>query len=921
MNISKIVAAGLLASASVIAFPVAAKPATPVSASADPLAGLAIDVPAKKFVLKNGLTLIVHEDKSAPLVALNIWYHVGSKNEPKGRSGFAHLFEHLMFNGSENYNDDYFKATQTLGASDQNGTTNVDRTNYYQTVPKEALDSLLWLESDRMGHLLGAIDQAKLDEQRAVVKNEKRQGENSSPYSKAQDLIIAGTTSSEHPYGHSVIGSMDDLDAASLDDVKQWFRDYYGPSNAVLVLSGDITPEEALAKVEKYFGDIEPGVPVSQPTSYVVKRTGTVRETAYVRAAQPLFIRVWNTPDYASADTDYLQFLAQTFAGSRTSPLVKRLVIDEQLATSAGASVDNREIGGQFSIEVMAKPGVDLAKIEKIVDEELKKILVAGPSLAEMRKVRTSNIAGLVRGYEGIASKAALLAESETYLGEPDAWKLGWDRFKAATPADLQGAAKRWLTDGDYVLHMLPFGQLSASATGADRTKMPEPGAAVPAVFPALERGELSNGLKIVVARRTGVPVVNMSLLVNTGIATDWQNETHGTGAFAAALMDEGTKTRTGDQLSDQLGAIGASVGSGGGGENSVVSLSAIKPTLREALAIYADVVLNPAYRVVDVDRAKASSLAALTSAKQDGAKAAARLSGSLLYGKDSPYGGLQTEADIAAIAPAKLSAFHDRWFKPNNATLVVSGDTSLAEIKPLVEAAFGKWQRGAVPERIVPLAQNAPKPVIYLVDKPGAQQSSISASVIAPRRVEGDNAARGVFSTAVGGSFTSRINMKLREEKGWAYGASAGVSGGRGSRIYSARASVQSDKTAESMTEIANLLKGVTTDKKLTAAELADAKGNMTLGLSSDWSKTSGVAGAVIDQLSYDLPEDYYARYPQAVAGVTLDAANAAGAELLSGKALTWIVAGDLSKIEASIRALKLGEVRVIDADGNLLR
>lgn len=921
MTLKTILAAGLLASSALIAYPAPAKPTVAGTAAADPLAGLSIDVPAKKFVLKNGLTLIVHEDKSAPLVALNIWYHVGSKNEPKGRSGFAHFFEHLMFNGSENYNDDYFKATQKLGASDQNGTTNVDRTNYYQTVPKEALDSLLWLESDRMGHLLGAIDQAKLDEQRAVVKNEKRQGENSSPYSKAQDLIIAGTTPSEHPYGHSVIGSMDDLDAASLDDVKQWFRDYYGPSNAVLVLSGDITGEEALAKVEKYFGDIDPGVPVSQPTSYVVKKTGTIRETAYVHAAQPLFVRVWNTPDYKSADTDYLQFLAQVFAGSRTSPLVKRLVIDEQLATSASASVDNREIGGQFSIDVMAKPGVDLAKIEKIVDEELKKIIAAGPSFAEMRKVRTANIAGMVRSYEGIASKAALLAESETYLGEPDAWKLGWNRFTGATPADLQGAAKRWLTDGDYVLHMVPFGQLSAAATGADRTRMPEPGAAVPAVFPAVERGELANGLKIVVARRTGVPVVNMSMLVNTGIAADWQSETRGVGSFAAGLMDEGTKTRTGDQLSDQLGAIGASVGSGGGGESSVVSLSAIKPTLREALAIYADVVLNPAYRIADVERSKATSLAGLAAAKQDGAKAASRLAPSLLYGAASPYGRLQTEADIAAIEPAKLSAFHDRWFKPNNATIVVSGDTSLAEIRPLVEAAFGKWQRGAVPERIVPMTQNAAKPVIYLVDKPGAPQSSITASVIAGRRVEGDNPARAVFVTAIGGGFTSRINMKLREEKGWAYGASAGVTGGRGSRIYSARASVQSDKTADSMTEIANLLKGAVGDRKLTAAEIADAKGNLTLGLSSDWSKSSGVAGAVIDQLSYDLPDDYYATYPKAVTAVTLDAANAAGADLLAGKALTWIVAGDLSKIEAGIRALNLGEVRVIDADGKLLR
>jgi len=918
MKFSKTLAAGLLASASIIAGPSLAKPAS--VAAADPLAGLNVDVPAKKFVLKNGLTLIVHEDKSAPLVAVNIWYHVGSKNEPRGKSGFAHLFEHLMFNGSEHFDDDYFKATEKLGASDQNGTTNPDRTNYYQTVPKEALDSILWLESDRMGHLLGAIDQAKLDEQRAVVKNEKRQGENN-PYSKAQDLIIAGTSNPGHPYDHSTIGSMDDLDAASLEDVKQWFRDYYGPSNAVLVLSGDITPEEALAKVETYFGDIAPGSPVSQPKSWVAKKSGTIRETAYVRAAQPVFVRVWNISDYASADTDYLQFLAQTIAGSRTSPLVKRLVIDEQLATSAEASVDNREIGGQFAIEVAAKPGVDLARVEKIVDEELKKVIASGPSASEMAKVRTQNIAGLVRSYEGIAAKAALLAESQTYLGSPDGWKLGWDRFRAATRADLQGAAKRWLTDGDYVLHMVPFGQLSSASAGADRSKMPEPGAAVPAVFPAIERAELSNGLKLVVARRTGVPVVNMSLLVNTGMAADWKTETPGAGAFAAGLMDEGTKTRTGEQLSDQLGALGASVSSGGGGENSVVSLSALKPTLARALDIYADVVLNPAYRLEDVERTKANSLAGLEAAKQDGATAASRLAPSLIYGAASPYGVLQTEADIRAIDPAKLSAFHDRWFKPNNATLVVSGDTSLAEIRPMVEAAFGKWARGSVPERIVPLTPPATKPVVYLIDKPGAPQSVITASVIAPRRVEGDNASRGAFISAIGGSFTSRINMKLREEKGWAYGASAGIAGGRGSRIYSAKASVQADKTSESMTEIAALLKSATTDRKLTAAELADAKGNMSLGLSSDWSKTAGIAAAVIDQISYDLPEDYYATYPQAIAAVTLASANAAGDSILSGKPLTWIVAGDLSKIEAPIRALNLGEVRVIDAEGNMLR
>ncbi len=568
--------------------------------------------------------------------------------------------------------------------------------------------------------------------------------------------------------------------------------------------------------------------------------------------------------------------------------------------------------------------GVDLAKIERIVDEELKKLIANGPSVIEMNKARTQSVVGFVRSLEaigGFSGKTNLLAESETFLGEPDAWKVAWNRYRNATPADLQGAAKRWLSDGDYILHMVPYGKLSASSEGADRSKMPEPGAAVPAVFPSLERAELANGLKLVVARRPGVPVVNMSMLVNTGIAADWASETAGGGAFSAGLMDEGTKTRTGEQLSDQLGALGASVSSGGGGENSVVSLSAVKPTLREALDIYADVVLNPAYRAADVERSKANALAGLEASKQDGAKAAARLSPTLLYGANSPYGRLTGERDIAALDPAKLAAFHARWFKPNNATLVVSGDTSLAEVRPLVEAAFGKWLRGNVPERIVPVTANAAKTVVYLIDKPGAPQSVITASVTAPRRVEGDNAARGVFVSAIGGSFTSRINMKLREEKGWAYGASAGVSGGRGSRLYTASASVQADKTSESMTEIGALLRGATSDRKLTAKELADAQGNLSLGLSSSWSKSAGIANAVIDQISYDLPEDYYAKYPQAIAGVTLDAANAAGAELLSGKALTWIVAGDLSKIEAGIRALNLGEVRVIDADANLLR
>ena len=386
-------------------------------------------------------------------------------------------------------------------------------------------------------------------------------------------------------------------------------------------------------------------------------------------------------------------------------------------------------------------------------------------------------------------------------------------------------------------------------------------------------------------------------------------------------LLDEGTKTRTGEQLVEALGALGATLGTGGGGETSSVSLSALKPALRQSLALYADVVMNPAFAQKDVDRLKAQTIAGIAAQKQDPGAAAGRVLPKLVFGADSAYGRIATPASIQSIGRTEVSAFHDRWFHPNNATLIVAGDTSLAEIRPLVEAAFAGWKPAPVPEIIAPRVALADKPVIYLVDKPGAPQSVIQAALIAPPRSEGDEIARDALNTAFGGSFTSRLNMKLREEKGWAYGAHSRIGGGRGSRMFTAGASVQSDKTAESMTEMAALLSGVVADRKIEAKELADAKDNMSLGLSSDWSTSDGIASYLVDQSTNRLPDDYYARYPEAITAETLDAVNAAGGALVANRAITWVVVGDRAKIEDKIRALNLGELRVIDADGNPVR
>src|SRR6266581_3693945 len=487
----------------------------------------AITIPYQRFALKNGLTLLVHEDHKAPIVAVNIWYHVGSKNEKPGRTGFAHLFEHLMFNGSEHFNDDYFQPFERIGATDQNGTTNNDRTNYFENVPTSALDVALWMESDRMGHLLGVIDTAKVNEQRGVVQNEKRQGENQ-PYGKVNLLMAEGAFPPGHPYSWTVIGSMEDLNAASVEDVKNWFRTYYGPNNAVIVLAGDITPETARQKVEQYFGDIPATPPIAKQDVWIAKRTGSHREIMQDRVPQ--------------------------------ARIYKQCVYDEQIATDVVAYVDLREIAGQLVIRATAKPGGDLARVERAIDEELARFIQTGPTPSELRRVKTQSRANFIRGIErigGFGGKSDVLAMNEVYAGNADHYQARRQRIATATAADLRSAAARWLSDGDFVVEVHPYPSYDVVASGADRSKLPAAGTPPDARFPAIARATLPNGLKIMLAERHSIPQVNMTLLVDAGYAAD-QFATPGTASLTLDMLDEGTKTRTALQISDTLSQLGA---------------------------------------------------------------------------------------------------------------------------------------------------------------------------------------------------------------------------------------------------------------------------------------------------------------------------------------------------------------------------
>ena len=447
-----------------------------------------IDIPFQTFVLKNGLRLIVHEDHKAPIVAVNVWYHVGSKNEKPGRTGFAHLFEHLMFNGSENYKGEFFTPFQQAGATDQNGTTNEDRTNYFENVPRNALDLALWMESDRMGHLLGAIDQAKLDEQRGVVQNEKREGENE-PYGTVWEFLTPRLFPPNHPYSWTTIGSMEDLNAAKLDDVKEWFQTYYGPANAVLVIAGDVDPKTAREKAEHYFGDIPSGPPVGRQGAWVARRTGSQRGVLQDRVPQARLYKVWNVPGWGTAESEFLNLVAQVLSEGKTSRLYRRLVYDEQIATGVAASLEAREIGGLFVIQATARPGDDLAKVERAVNEELARFLRTGPTPAELARAKTDYQAGFVRGIErigGFGGKSDVLAQGAVFAGRADFYRTRLERVASATPADLLRTARQWLGDGDYTLEVRPFPGYQTASTGADRSKLPEPGALPDAKFPAL---------------------------------------------------------------------------------------------------------------------------------------------------------------------------------------------------------------------------------------------------------------------------------------------------------------------------------------------------------------------------------------------------------------------------------------------------
>lgn len=917
----------------------------PYSAAAT--AGSSVDIPYEEFTLPNGLRVIVHTDRKAPIVAVNIWYHVGSKNEPAGRSGFAHLFEHLMFNGSENAPGEFFEPFELVGATDMNGTTWYDRTNYFQNVPTTALDMALWMESDRMGHLLGAIDQKVLDEQRGVVQNEKRQSENE-PYGLVDDELYRIMYSKTHPYHHSTIGSMADLNAASLDDVKAWFRTWYGPNNAVLVLAGDIDVNTAKEKVARYFGDIPATPTMAQPKTDVASRAKSTRSTMQDKVPQARIYRTWNVAEYGQADVERLQLFAQVLGGSKSSRLDKRLLFDDKLVDNISASVTPFELSSQFLITADVKQGVDPSKVEAAIDEELRKLMAEGPTAAEHTQASTLFKAGFVRGIErigGFGGKADTLAECTVYTGNPGCFRDGLKTIETASIQDVQVAGRKWLGQGSHTLVVVPGtrsaiaeepavtpaplalppvdGKYKTLASDVDRSKGVPLTTTFPDLkFPALQRATLSNGTQLILAERHDVPVVQLRYLFNGGFSSD-NGRKLGTSSFAMGMLDEGAGDLDALAFANRAESLGANLSTSAALDGGTAALSALKEKLEPSLALYAQMLRKPSFDQKEIDRVRATWIAGIAQEKARPNSAALRVLPPLLYGEGHPYAipfsGSGTEASIASLTRDDLVGFYHDWVRPQGATLVVVGDTTLSEIVPLLEKHFGDWKgvnKGLTPRTVTNVARPA-QPRVYLVDQPGAIQANIFAGQVVPSTMDAGAVKFDIANAVLGGEFSSRLNMNLREDKHWSYGAFSFTSNALGQRPWMAFAPVQIDKTAESLQELQREISDYASGKVAPKAEeVAKIQATEIRGLPGSYESAAAVLSTISSIVRYDRPDDYVFKRKAEIEAMTPEQV-AKAAKTIDPNALTWVVIGDLTKIKSKIEALNIGPITVLDNNG----
>jgi zinc protease len=899
-------------------------------------------IPFEKITLRNGLDVILSPKRGLPMVAVNVWYHVGPAFEAKGRTGFAHLFEHMMFQSSLHVPEDsHFKLLEAAGASDINGTTDFDRTNYFQTVPSNQLELALWLESDRMGYLLEKVTQASLSNQQDVVRNERRQSYENQPYGLADEAAVQILFPKDHPYYGNVIGSHEDIQAVKLEDVHAFFRQYYAPNNASLAIVGDFDPVKTRELVKKYFESFKRGPTVPPITATTPKITSERRQTVQVRAQLPRVTMAWITPAiYKPGDAD-AGVAAQVLGGGRSSRLYKKLVYDTQIAQNVVAQQYSLMLGSMFQIEATARPGHTAEELEKAIDEELAAFRANPPSAAELERARntieTNIIGGLERlgGFGGIADR---LNSYNHYLREPGYLADDIRRYRAVTPASVLAFAKAnlapnargevYAVPGTPAAPSGPPPPPAASTAGAQapgpsinadepwRNTRPAAGPATPLQLTTPVSEPLRNGLTLILSEKHEVPIVAASLVFRGGSDSN-PLDTPGLANFAAAMLDEGTATRNALGIADQLAQLGASLGTGSSMDSMNVSARSLAKNFPATLDILADVALHPAFPADEIERQRASRLAQLVQQRDNPGQLVAAITMNALYGPRHPYGfsEIGTEASVKAITRGDMQAFWKARFVPTNAALVVAGDITMAELRALAEKAFGSWERGEATRALIGAPMTTPARVV-IVDKPGSPQTQLRVAGIGAERSSPDFRPLQVMNMALGGLFSSRINMNLREAHGYTYGASSQFTFRRAPGPFQVGTGVRTDVTAPAVAEIFKEIRGMV-DKPMSAEELQQAKDSMANSLPGAFESSANAVNNFSNVFVYDLGLDYYSRYAAQVNAVTVEQTAAVARKYLVPEKLVVVAVGDKAKIEMPLRELGLGAVEIWSAEG----
>ena len=865
-------------------------------------------LPFTEFTLDNGLTVLVREDHKLPIVSVEVVYQAGSRNDPPGKSGLAHLFEHLLFYGSEHHPHNFLVAMQRLGGTNVNGGTGPDLTTVYETVPISQLDAALWLESDRMGYLLPALTQKTLDEQIALIRNEINMGRDE-PGGDVRFYISAGVFPPDHPYHNEPVGDPDELGKITLDDARSFFRTYYAPSNAAVVIAGDITPAQAFEKVKLYFGGLPTGPRPGRITTWVPELSQDRRERIFDAAPQKLFLS-WPMPSFGTIDDVHLRLAGSILMDGDSSRVRRRLsaagLDTSDLSWFAGANA----MAGVFGITTGAASRMEFRTIERLIRDEITALAAKEPTREELERAQRSRFLTLRRLSQRTADsngQADLLANTWG-LGDRDAGLLdaNMQQMFAATPADVSAATRRWIDRAAHVLDLEPTAQYRGTSADVDRSRIPGPTAFKPAVFPEKPVTTLSNGLKMRHARWEGGPVVVASLIVRGGAGVD-PNDKQGLARLTASLVTAGAGTMSEKALADAMARLDATLQATTDLDTITLTLVAPKEQMKEALEVLGTVVAAPTFPAVAVERERKKQIRELENLPNEPRLLSRATARRLLYGAGNPYAaqgdGLGTTSGVSKITRADIADFHRRWFNPANSEIVIVGNIGQAEVEALLAGNLGRWSSAGSQATAVSVPAKVAAPGVYLIDQPGMEQADLTIATLLDAPASPANPVNATMTSILGDSVAGRINLDLREQKQWAFWAIGYVEGGRAGQMLLIRTQVQTQKTAESIAAIRGHLEGVKGSTPISPDELQLAKDLLTLSLPLEWETDEGIANAIAASVRRGLPDGAIEKFVTDVRAVTKEKVEHAARQIFGPDAMVWLVIGDRSKVEPELK------------------